>query len=250
MSVKMNKSLQEGQIVMCTVTKIAGTIVFVKIEDYDLEGTITFSEISPGRIRNIRDYAFPGKKIVCKVLNTRSGAIHLSLRRVKLKEKNELNESVKKERSFKALLKTVIKNKGKAEKIVEKIKNTEESLVDFLEEAKENSKFLEKYIPKESVEKIAKILREKKSKETTLGKKFSLSCKNSDGILVIKDVIAQAIKDGKCKSCDITYISAGNYIIKTKTKDPKQGDQQIENFIEKLSELAKKQNCLFNVKKS
>ena len=36
----MEKNLEEGQIVLCTVTKIIGTTVFVKIVDYDKEGTI------------------------------------------------------------------------------------------------------------------------------------------------------------------------------------------------------------------
>ena len=50
-----NHKLEEGQLVLCTVTKIVGTIVFVRIEDTNFEGTITFPEIAPGRIRNIRD---------------------------------------------------------------------------------------------------------------------------------------------------------------------------------------------------
>ena len=67
-----NEQIEEGQIVLCTVDKIVGTTVFVKIEDNG-EGTITTSEISPGRIRNLRKYVIPGKKIVCKVLNTKNG---------------------------------------------------------------------------------------------------------------------------------------------------------------------------------
>ena len=101
-------NLEEGQIVLCTVEKIVGTIVFVKLDEHDTEGTITFSEISPGRIRNIRDYVVPGKKIACKILRMTSHGIHLSLRRVKLKEKNELNEEIRKEKSSKAIIKTVI----------------------------------------------------------------------------------------------------------------------------------------------
>ena len=63
--------LEEGQIVLCTVEKILGTTVFVKIENNG-EGTLTTSEISPGRIRNLRDYVVIGKKIVCKIYSTAS----------------------------------------------------------------------------------------------------------------------------------------------------------------------------------
>ena len=59
--------LEVGDIVLCTVDRIVGTIVFVKI-DGDGEGSIILSEIAPGRIRNLREYVVPKKKIVCKVL--------------------------------------------------------------------------------------------------------------------------------------------------------------------------------------
>ena len=87
------EQLEEGQIVLCTVEKIVGTTVFVKIQE-DGEGTLITSEISPGRIRNLRDYVVPGKKIVCKILHIRGNRIHLSLRRVKQNEKKELLDKI------------------------------------------------------------------------------------------------------------------------------------------------------------
>ncbi len=79
--------MEEGDIVLCTVVKIERTTVFVKLED-GKEGTINTSEIAPGRIRNLRDYVVPDKKIVCKILSIDpKGNINLSLRRVTTKEK-------------------------------------------------------------------------------------------------------------------------------------------------------------------
>jgi translation initiation factor 2 subunit 1 len=60
-------NFEEGQVVLATVEKIVGTAVFVKIKSGG-EGTITFSEIAPGRIRNLREYVSVGKTIVAKVL--------------------------------------------------------------------------------------------------------------------------------------------------------------------------------------
>ena len=82
----MGSQLEVGDIVMCTVERIVGTTVFVKI-DGNGEGSIILSEIAPGRIRNLRDYVVPGKRIVCKVLSIREHAI-LSLRRVGINEKS------------------------------------------------------------------------------------------------------------------------------------------------------------------
>ena len=179
---KMNQ-LEEGQILLCNVEKIVGTIVFVKIVEYNINGTITFSEISPGRIRNIRDYVVPGKKIVCKILKITNSGVYLSLRRVKLKEKNEFNDELRKEKSNKAIIKTII---GKdSEKIINKIKEDHESLVDFLEETKEDIKLLEKYVSKSDAEKIIKILQEKRQKDTILKRivKFVVSVENHISIL-------------------------------------------------------------------
>ena len=46
---------EEDELVMCTVTKIFPHSVFVNIDEFGRTGVIHISEISPGRIRNIRD---------------------------------------------------------------------------------------------------------------------------------------------------------------------------------------------------
>src|SRR3989344_2093318 len=83
--------LEEGNLVLCSVTKIIGTTVFIHLDEYNIDGTLSFPEVAPGRIRNIRDYAFPGKKIVCKVLKIHPQSVEVSLRRVKVNEKNKRN---------------------------------------------------------------------------------------------------------------------------------------------------------------
>jgi translation initiation factor 2 alpha subunit (eIF-2alpha) len=237
-------NLEEGQLVLCTVTKVAGTIVFVAVEEYNAEGTITFPEIAPGRIRNIRDFVFPGKKIVCKVLRIKPGSLELSLRRVKVSERNELNERVKKERSYNALLKTLLGEN--AEKIIAAIKEKEGSLFDLMDNAREKPELLAKYLPKEATDKIAKVLSEKKAKETTISKKFSLSSKAQDGILIVKSIITDASKG---ISPEISYVAAGKYLVKIRTKDLKQADSQLNKMMQAIEALAKKQGCAFNVEK-
>ena len=103
--------LEVGDVVLCTVDRIAGTVVFVKI-DRNGEGNITTSEIAPGRIRNLRDYVVPKKKIVCKILRiSPNGNINLSLRRVTQKEKKEILEQYKQEKSYKSVLKSILGEK-------------------------------------------------------------------------------------------------------------------------------------------
>ena len=142
-------ALIEGQLVLCTVKVIDKANIFFDIEEQG-EGSMVLSEVAAGRIRNLREYVFPGKKIVCKVLNVSNGHVELSLRRVTAKERQEVLERYKKERSFVSMLKTIASN---PEEIVKKIKK-EHDLVSFLEEAKDNTEILKKYFSKEQIEKL------------------------------------------------------------------------------------------------
>ena len=55
---------QEHEIVLCTVNKILTHSIFVGLDEYDKQGMLHISEVSPGRIRNLRDFVEEGKKIV------------------------------------------------------------------------------------------------------------------------------------------------------------------------------------------
>jgi len=240
-----NQKLDEGKIVLCTIDRIVGTIVFVKIDDYGLEGTITFSEISPGRIRNIRDFVFPGRKIVCKILRIRDTGIDLSLRRVKLKEKNELNEQCKREKSYTEMFKSIL---GKnAESALKKVSEKEESIVLFIEKIKKDKTLLEEYLSKEDAEKIIKVIDEKKIKEVSLLRKFSVTNKGPSGIIVVKSLITEASKG---TNADVSYIAAGKYLIKMKSTDAKKADNLLNSVLENIELASKKKGCNFSVEKN
>src|SRR3989304_1706558 len=167
--------LEVGDNLLCTVDRIVGTVVFVKMHfgKEETEGSIVFSEVAPGRIRNIRDYVVPKKKIVCKVLRiSNSGHIDLSLRRVSQKESKEVREKAKEEQSYEKILKSILKDKG--DKIITKIKQGN-NLFDFLEEAKKNSKELEEVVGKEDAQKILDILNAQKIKKSIVKKEINLS---------------------------------------------------------------------------
>jgi len=231
--------VEENQIVLCTVEKILGTTVFVKIEGNG-QGTITTSEIAPGRIRNLRAYVVPGKKIVCKVLNTKQG-IHLSLRRVRASEKRELLNKIEKEKRYRAIIKTIIKDS----KIIEKIEE-DYNLIDFFEEIKTNPKLLEKYFKKQDSEKILKILESKKEKPKQIKQIISLSSKDSKGILIIKEIL----KDSCKKDCKVSYIAAGKYRLTFTGEDFKNLKSKSNEIIENIEKLADKNKCLFSIEKS
>lgn len=241
----VNKDLEEGQIVLCTVDKIVGTTVFVRLDEYGEDGTVTFSEIAPGRIRNIRDYVIPGKKIVCQILRIREGGVQLSFRRVKPQERKELLDKLNKERSYFAILKTVI-GQEKSEKIKEKIRE-EFTLFEFFEKIRTDPKILEKYVSKEDTEKILKILDSKKEKLKEIKQIFKLSNKSSDGMTSVKNILEDSCKGTKC---DITYLAAGKYAMTITGEDFKAIKTEINKTMDTLEKLAKKNHSDFSVEKS
>lgn len=233
------ENLKEGDLVLCAVTDIDRTTVFVKLEEGE-QGTIVTSEIAPGRIRNLRDYVIPGKKIVCKVLKIdEKGNINLSLRRVSLKEKQEVMEKYEKEKNSVSILKSVLGEK--AADVAEKIKK-ESSLYEFLQNCKINPEKLEKHLEKEEAEKICKILQEKKEKAVEVKKIFNLSSKSPDGVKTIKNMLSF------CKgNCEISYMAAGKYAIKIKSADYKKANQEISQSLDKIEKQAKEKKAEFQV---
>ena len=229
---------EEGDIVLCTVEKIVGTVVFVKIEN-NKEGSIIMSEIAPGRIRNLRDYVVPKKKIVCKILRIRNGNIDLSLRRVTQKEKKEVLEKDKQEKSYKSILKSILKEK--TDEIIEKILK-EDKIIPFLEESKQNSQKLEKLVGKTNTEKILEILNSQKIKKAIIKKEFSFTSTEPDGLETIKNLL------GNSKDLEIKYLSAGNYSIKKESENAKTADQEIKQFLSQVEKTAKQKGFSFALK--
>jgi translation initiation factor 2 alpha subunit (eIF-2alpha) len=231
--------LEEGEMVLCTVDRIAGTVVFVKIEGEEREGSIILSEIAPGRIRNLREYVIPKKKIVCKVLKTSGGTISLSLRRVTLKEKNEVLEAHNQERSYMSILKSVLKEKATA--IIDKI-TKEEKLFDFFEETRKNPKKLEDLIGKEDAKKILNIVLEQKKKITIIKRTISLKTQEPNGIYLLKSVLESP------GEIEVKYLSAGKYSLKIETEDGKKGDQKLKVFLDGVEKKAKETGVQFEIK--
>ena len=230
--------LEPGDVVLCTVERIERTIIFVKI-DGEGDGSIIISEIAPGRIRNLRDYVVPKKRIVCKVLRVSRGNYELSLRRVTPKEKKELMEQQKQEKGYASVIKSVLKEKF--EPILKEI-TKEETLFDFVEESKVDSKKLEKFVGKEDAKKILEILLSQKQKKATLKKKINVKSNESEGVKIIKEIF-KSIKDANIK-----YISAGVYSIETEAEDIKKADQKIQEVLKEIEKRAEKFKASFAIK--
>jgi len=233
------EDLEVGDVVLCTVDRIVGTVIFVKI-DNDGEGSIVMSEIAPGRIRNLRDYVVPKKKIVCKVLRiSPQGNIELSLRRVTQKERKEVTEQYKQEKGYISILKSILGDK--LEEVIKEILKYGR-LYSFLEDAKINPEKLERILGKEDSQKILNILNAQKKKRAILKKEIHLTTTKPNGITLIKKILENF------KGVNIKYIAAGRYSLELESEDIKIADRKMREMMDNAEKESKKMGVEFAVK--
>lgn len=231
------EELKENDVILCTVKRIERTTVFLDIEGYG-QGTMIFSEVSPGRIRNIREYVVPNKKIVCKVLRIKEGHPELSLRRVKAKERDEVLETHKKEKILANVLKPVIKEK--TPEILEKIKEKYQ-LAEFLDEARENPDLIKTFVTKTQAIELKKIFAEKKEKEKEVSKIITLKSNKESGLKDIKESL-------KINEARINYLGSGKFSVIVKEKNYKDANSKLDKIIEEIKIKAKSFGIKFEIK--
>lgn len=233
---------EESELVLCTVKKILPHSTFAILDEYEnKEGMIHISEISPGRIRNIRDFVKEGKKLVCKVLkiNKEKNQIDLSLRRVSVSLRKNKLEQVKQEERAEKILEILAKQTKTTlnqiyQKIGEPIIQEYGSLNSSFEEVLNNKTKLEDIkAPIKLKDQLIKLVKEKiKLPEIAINKKISIQNFSSNGIEIIKKTLISAIELAKKDkyNLNITYIGAPNYKISLTATNPKEGEKEIQGI--------------------
>ncbi len=241
---------EEGEILLGTVDRIIGTNVFIKLDDYGKEGVMRFSEVSPGRIRNIRKYVVPGQKIVCKILRVDETEAHidLSLRRVSTREKKEVLDMHKKAKDALVMLGVIIKDKKRLGELKDKIKERF-GLAEFLEQLmlkiskpKESRSMLKEIdFSEDESERFLKLVSEKiKEKKVTVKERISLSSEAENGIERIKKILSDVEKRVK-----VNYIGAPYYSLSVEDKNYKEANKKLKEIIEQIEKKAKELGCNF-----
>ena len=243
---------EEGEIVLCTVKKILYHSVFATIDEYEtLEGMLHISEVSPGRIRNIRDYVKEGKQIVCKILRVdrEKGHIDLSLRRVNNSQRiNKLKEVKLEQKSEKILeligkeldkdLKQMYKDLGY--KLIEEYGSLNTSFENFAldPELINNLKLTKKFS-----DVLKKIIEEKiKSPEVEVKELMEITSDKPNGIEIIRKLLTK-LQKGEIK---ISYIGSPNYKVSIKASDYKTAEGLMQQLNEDAEKIAEEQGIEIN----
>ena len=244
---------EEGEIVLCNVTSVQHHSVFVRLEEYGKTGMIHISEISPGRIRNIRDYVVEDKVIICKVLriNHERGHIDLSLRRVSDGQRREKANEIKQEQKAEKIIEFVAKqlktNKDDIfEKIQEQIFANYPNVYSCFENCIKDEKTLENInIPSEIAKPLLDLIKQRiKPPEVELHAKMRISSYEAAGVETIKELLKKIQKLGN-KDIAMGYLGGGTYSFSIKAEEYKSAEKKIKKIVGDAEDFCKKNSCEF-----
>lgn len=241
-----------GDLVIATVTKVVDYGVYVKLDEYGIEGLIHISEISTTWVRNIRDHVREGQKTVLKVLrvNPQRHQVDLSLRRVSGREKAEKMLQWKREKKGEAILRTAAERlKAPGEmltKVREAISQKYDNLYYAFEEAIEDGEdlFVKLGLDESWAKALTETARSKiKAERARVRTTVELTCLKPDGVEAIRDALISAKKVRKGRGVQVkTYaLGAPKYRIEVLANDYAQAekilDEAARQCVETLSSL-------------
>ncbi len=241
---------EEGELVWCTVTSVQYHSVFCNMDEYGKTGMIHISEVSPGRIRNIRDFVKEGKKIVCKVLriNKEKEQIDLSLRRVAESQRREKVNWIKQEQKAEKLIEQFSKKinrdfKELYQEIFIKISKKYDSLTSCFSEVVAGNVTLENLgVNPDIAKELTEILKQRiKPEEVSIGGVLEMVTYVGNGVEVVKQALKKAQVNNQVK---MRYDGAGKYTIRVTETDYKKAEsilkeatQKAIDFFEKYGEI-------------
>jgi translation initiation factor 2 subunit 1 len=248
---------EEDEIVLCTVKSVQYHSVFVSLDHYGGKtGLIHISEVSPGRIRNIRDFVVEDKKVLCKVLriDQEKGHIDLSLRRVNEGQKRTKNDELKQEQRAENII-DVFAMQNKLEKdaaynlIAKPILSEYTYVFEAFNEVVESDLDLSKLIKKEYVATLVSLIREKISEKTyDAGGVVNIKIFSEDGLETVKEALHRAL------SVDpriiIKYLGGGSYSLKITAKENKEAESLLKDATDRAKAFVEEKKGSFEFTKA
>lgn len=233
---------EEGELVLCTVTKVQSHSVFVRLDEFDKSGMIHISEISAGRIRNIRDFVKEDKVIVCVVLrvNMERGYIDLSLRRVNEGQRRKKIEEIKQEQKAEKIIETLAEQlKKKPEEVYRDIYGAVSKYYTFLyqcfQDVVKGEMVLEDVeIQSLYLKPLTEIIQQRmKPKELYVGGKLFLQSYAPQGVEILKDaLLAGAQQD--TKNVQLRYLGGGAYDVSVKGEEYKEAEKILNKVLKSI----------------
>ena len=238
-------------LVLCTVTNIQFHSVFVKLDEFDVSGMIHISEVSPGRIKNLREFVQEGKKIVCKVLriDREKGHIDLSLRRVSESQRRAKMESLRQDAIARSLVKQAsVPLKIEPEVLWKKLSSLVvsagyDSLFLLFEDVSSGAFSLSgsslSSAESDGLESVVKSRLKPPVFESS--GVLSVSSYASNGVDIVREGLSLISKNSDAV---LRYLGGGNYSVKVSFGDPKSADKLLDECVSPSLDFFKKKNAV------
>ena len=235
-----------GDFVVATVTRIVDYGAYVKLDEYQgLEGLVHIQEVSSTWVRNIRNHAREGQKLVLKVLrvNPQRNQVDLSLRRVTGREKSEKMLEWKKERKAESILRSAAdklqKPQVEAETVRKTILEKFDGLYLPLEEALDEGPeaLVEAGVSAEWAQALTEVsktrIRLEKSKVRAT---LSVSCNKPGGLEKVKQAFASAKKVRKPRGTEVKIYTVGapKYRVEVEAKSFEAAEKALNTVVEEV----------------
>ncbi|HIH24909.1 TPA: S1 RNA-binding domain-containing protein [Candidatus Woesearchaeota archaeon] len=238
----------EDDILLCTVTSVQYNSVFCSLDEYDGKGgMIHISEVTAGRIKNIREYVSEGRKVVCKVLRVdkERGHIDLSLRRVTEGQRRDKNAALKQEQRAENIIDHIAKESKKdpaafyAEVAPAILEHYEYLYLAFEDIVDDKFKLTETSLPAALAKKIEDTVRERiKPKSVTIEGVFSISTFAEGGVALVRDALIKGRE--AAAPADVRYLGAGSYKISVTAEEFKDAEKRLKAAVDAVEGSFKK----------
>ncbi len=237
---------EDGEIVLCKVTKIMPSSVFCNLEEYGRSGMIHISEISPGRIRNIRDFVIEGKIVICKILgiNKEKGYIDLSLRRVSESMRRNKNDEIKQELKAEKIVEMIAKDlktdvRKFYDEITKKLFEKSPLLYPVFEDVALNGKKLVDFgVDEKIAAKLEELIKQKiKAPEIFIEGEFKIASYAPEGVETIRQALSLIEKK---KDTIIKYLGNGRYMLKITAEDYKTAEKMLKDTVDSTIDFVQK----------
>jgi translation initiation factor 2 subunit 1 len=229
---------EQGEFVLATIKKILPYGAFCSLDEYSgVEGFLHVSEVSPGWVRNIRQYIKEEQKIVARIvhIDPEKEQIDLSLKRVSEAERKRKLEGYQQEKRAEKLLEIAAKKIGKTFK--EALKEVGDALSSEYGalfpalEALSLGKFTGK-LPKQWQEVLEAVSKEEiKQKKVTIRANLRLQSYSANGVEEVKSVLKKILeRSQRGVDVDVHYLGAPNYFIDITAADYKKAEKSLSEI--------------------
>jgi translation initiation factor 2 subunit 1 len=239
---------EKGDLVVGEVDEIADFGVFVELEEYqDKRGLVHVSEVAAGWIKNIRDHASTGERVVAKVLDIdeSSQQIDLSLKDVNDHQRSDKIQEWKNERKADNWMTIAFGEDVSDEQysgVATELLAEFGSMYDGFEQAAiHGDEALEDVdLTDEEVEAVVETARDNVSVPyVNVTGYVDLECGAADGVDAIREALQAAEGNGEVPEevdLSVTYVGSPEYRIKVQAPDYKTAERELETAAERAAD--------------